>query len=128
MLYGICFSKDFISIHDEGKVGGMKELIRKIMEVGSLPNAADFFPILGGMDVQERKQGEHAEGSTKEDLLNVLLANDFSSDAINHLIFDLFVAGSDSTSSTVEWLMSELIRNEEVMNKLHEELAREIKK
>ncbi|KAF5188509.1 hypothetical protein FRX31_021904 [Thalictrum thalictroides] len=22
------------------------------MEVGSLPNAADFFPILGGMDVQ----------------------------------------------------------------------------
>lgn len=35
----------------------------------------------------------------------------------------MFVAGSDTSSSTVEWAMAELLRNPSSMGKAHEELA-----
>jgi cytochrome P450 len=39
---------------------------------------------------------------------------------------DLFVAGSDTSSTTVEWAMAELLRNPSSMAKAHDELARVI--
>ncbi|RWW03177.1 hypothetical protein GW17_00033684 [Ensete ventricosum] len=39
---------------------------------------------------------------------------------------DIFVAGSDTTSSTVEWAMAELLRNPRVMAKVREEIVRVI--
>ncbi|KAL5718285.1 hypothetical protein ACHQM5_011203 [Ranunculus cassubicifolius] len=147
VISGICFSKDFININDEGEVGGRKDHIRKMLEVGGLPNLADYFPILSGFDIQGlhrkfldyvttlfvswdiliKERRERGFASTPNDLLDVLLASGFTDDGINHLVFDLFVAGSDTTSGTVEWLMTELIKDQELMNNVREELAREVK-
>ncbi|GKA81457.1 geraniol 8-hydroxylase-like protein [Tanacetum coccineum] len=46
-------------------------------------------------------------------LLNLTLKDDdkFSQNDMRHLFFALFIAGSDTTSSTLEWAMAELIRN-----------------
>ncbi|KAI9095359.1 hypothetical protein K1719_026393 [Acacia pycnantha] len=45
---------------------------------------------------------------------------------IVHLFGDLLVAGSDTTSSTVEWAMAELLRNPEKLEKLRNELQQVI--
>lgn len=39
---------------------------------------------------------------------------------------ELFTAGTDTTTSTVEWAMAELLKNKEAMKKLQEELNKEI--
>lgn len=38
----------------------------------------------------------------------------------------MFTAGTDTTTSTVEWAMAELLKNKEAMKKLQEELNKEI--
>ncbi|KAK9926780.1 hypothetical protein M0R45_023993 [Rubus argutus] len=44
------------------------------------------------------------------------------------ILQDMFIAGSDSTSSTMEWLMAELGRNPSVMEKVQEEIRRVVGK
>ncbi|CAI0553576.1 unnamed protein product [Linum tenue] len=41
---------------------------------------------------------------------------------IKHLLWDLFVAGTDTTVSTVEWAMTELLRNPVTLAKVKEEM------
>ncbi|KAI9079843.1 hypothetical protein K1719_038089 [Acacia pycnantha] len=43
-----------------------------------------------------------------------------------HLFLDLFVAGIDTTSSTIVWAMAELVRNPEKLKKVKEELKQVI--
>ncbi|KAK7253135.1 hypothetical protein RIF29_37588 [Crotalaria pallida] len=45
---------------------------------------------------------------------------------IQHLVLTLFVAGTDTISSTIEWAMAELLRNPEVMLKAKQELKQTI--
>ena len=40
---------------------------------------------------------------------------------------ELFTAATDTSTTTIEWAMAELIKNPESMNKIRQELAREIK-
>ncbi|KAG8094785.1 hypothetical protein GUJ93_ZPchr0012g18802 [Zizania palustris] len=76
--------------------------------------------------------GEHGKG--KDDLLDVLLrlaARDddtagLDGDTLRSLFTDLFAAGSDTSSSTIEWAMAELLQNPLPMAKACDELARVI--
>ncbi|KAL1207242.1 Cytochrome P450 76C4 [Cardamine amara subsp. amara] len=47
-------------------------------------------------------------------------------DEIEHLLLDLFVAGTDTNSSTVEWAMAELFGNPKTMTKVQDEINRVI--
>ncbi|KAK6162411.1 hypothetical protein DH2020_002252 [Rehmannia glutinosa] len=64
----------------------------------------------------------------KKDLLEVLMdlnqsnESDFSWDDIKHLFLDIFVGGTDTTSSTVEWAMALLLQNPEKMSKAKTEM------
>ncbi|KAI0524725.1 hypothetical protein KFK09_004108 [Dendrobium nobile] len=52
--------------------------------------------------------------------LGVVLTND----QIRGLTMNMIIAGIDTTSTTLDWCMAELIRNPEVMKKVHDELRK----
>ncbi|KAF9614674.1 hypothetical protein IFM89_019802 [Coptis chinensis] len=72
------------------------------------------------------------KNSTKVDFLDVMLdfqgnqkdgePADISEKNINIMILELFTASTDTTTSTIEWAMTELLRNPGVMKKVQEEL------
>ncbi|KAF2320319.1 hypothetical protein GH714_027111 [Hevea brasiliensis] len=126
-----------------------KKVAQMIMELAITPNIADFYPILAGLDpqglrrkslkcgqemvalwemyVKERRQ-KHGQDTPRNDFLDVFLANGFQDDQINWLTLELFSAGTDTTTTTIEWAAAELIKNKQVMSKVREELDREINK
>ncbi|XWS59555.1 hypothetical protein CRYUN_Cryun08bG0132200 [Craigia yunnanensis] len=71
------------------------------------------------------------ERKKRKDYLDVLLEfhgdgieepSSFSSKTINIIIFEMFTAGTDTTTSTLEWAMSELLHNPTKLKKLQAEL------
>ncbi|KAL6005596.1 hypothetical protein ACLOJK_006166 [Asimina triloba] len=147
VLGNLIFSADVIDLGSPtGDAAGLKSLICKLLEVGSATNLADHFPILGGLDlfghrkaceehreavfeswkhlIKERREryGEGGDLNPRHDFLDILIGDGFSDDRINVLLLELFSAASDTTTSTVEWAMAELIKNQTFMDKLRVEL------
>ncbi|KAL6634637.1 hypothetical protein ACP70R_027308 [Stipagrostis hirtigluma subsp. patula] len=82
-----------------------------------------------------RKLGREAGDPSKNDMLDVVIdkelewkedGNLMNYDAAKGLFTELFIAGTETVSSTVEWGMAELLRYPETMKKVKEELARVI--
>ncbi|THG10565.1 hypothetical protein TEA_005650 [Camellia sinensis var. sinensis] len=113
LLSNTLFSVDLADpSHDSSKE--FKELVSNIME-----------------EAQLRKLGKAREGN---DVLDVLLDIDEQNNEeidrihIEHLFLDLFAAGTDTTSNTVEWAMAELLQNPETLKKAKAELEQTIGK
>ncbi|CAN1264945.1 Corytuberine synthase [Linum perenne] len=126
---------------------GLKSHVREMMEVGVTPNVADFYPFLEWFDpqgmkkkmldsfqtmfalwdcyVKERREIRSGD-FPKEDFLDVFLANGFDDHKINWLFLELLTAGTDTTTTTIEWAMAELLMNKEALTRVREELSREI--
>eukprot|EP00262_Sarcandra_glabra_P015719 TRINITY_DN490_c0_g1_i2.p1 TRINITY_DN490_c0_g1~~TRINITY_DN490_c0_g1_i2.p1 ORF type:complete len:526 (+),score=47.01 TRINITY_DN490_c0_g1_i2:166-1578(+) len=70
--------------------------------------------------------------SLREDFVDVLLrvqkSGDLqvpiSDDNLKALVLDMFVAGTDTTSATIEWVMTELVRHPRVMKKAQEQVRK----
>ncbi|XP_061347279.1 geraniol 8-hydroxylase-like [Gastrolobium bilobum] len=129
-----------------------KDIIWGIMEEAGRPNVVDFFPIFRLLDpqgastrmknyfgeliaffdglIEERLRLRASENESKacNDVLDSLLEvmqeenSQVSRPHVLHLFLDLFVAGIDTTSSTIEWAMTELLRNPEKLDKVTKEL------
>lgn len=129
-------------------VCGMMEL------AGKPNNIADFFPILRFLDLQGARgkmtaylkklfvvfdgiivprlqlRASTEAYSEKNDLLDALLnlpkENDyeFNINDIKHFLVDLFLAGTDTTSSTLEWALAELLHNPKTMARAQSELQK----
>nr|AJD87472.1 cytochrome P450 CYP76AD16 [Cleretum bellidiforme] len=131
--------------HDSSWSQEFKELVWNLLEEGAKPNVSDYFPILKRFDLQgavrrvsryvdklmavfEDIIDERLKNSTeaKDDVLNLLInlvkENELSLHNVKHMLFDLFLAGTDTTSSTVEWAMAELQRHPEKMLKAQAEI------
>ncbi|WOH05475.1 hypothetical protein DCAR_0624892 [Daucus carota subsp. sativus] len=135
----------------KSSVGEFSEILNEMEELASVGNIADSFPWMGwynkfnGFDgrleknfraldgfydmvIQEHRQ--QSGGSQHEDLVDVLLRiqNDPSQEIrltdenIKGIITDMFVAGSHSSSSTLVWMMAELMKNPSAMRKAQEEV------
>ncbi|XP_073145142.1 cytochrome P450 76T24-like [Henckelia pumila] len=82
----------------------------------------------------EMRGVDPAAGTRKNDMLESLLDINQRNESeltildIKHLLLDLFVAGTDTTSSTVEWAMSELLRHPDKMLLVKNELREVIGK
>nr|ASY08116.1 iridoid oxidase [Nothapodytes nimmoniana]QNS29992.1 cytochrome P450 [Nothapodytes nimmoniana] len=80
--------------------------------------------------LNQRKSGNLRE---KKDFLDVLLEyegdgkdgpNMFSEKNVNIVIMEMFFAGSETTSISIEWGFAELLRNPNAFNKVREEIDR----
>ncbi|CAI0409396.1 unnamed protein product [Linum tenue] len=91
---------------------------------------------LFGWIIDERLRKLKSENyASTNDMLDTLLAigdedhnreTTMDSNCIKYLFLDLFVAGTDTTSSTIEWAMTELLHNSDKLAKVKEELNQTI--
>ncbi|KDP34507.1 hypothetical protein JCGZ_11057 [Jatropha curcas] len=77
---------------------------------------------------ERRERNENAHNASNTDFLDVFLSNGLDDDQINWLFMELFSAGSDTTTASVEWAMAELLKNKQAMKTLEQELETEINK
>ncbi|TKY68522.1 Geraniol 8-hydroxylase [Spatholobus suberectus] len=150
LLSNTFFSADFV--HSAAEAGEYKEIVVSILKEVGAPNLSDFFPALKILDLQgirrrsivsvkkvlpifrrfvgERLKTREGTGAANNDdvldaLLNISQENGkikMDKDEIEHLLLNIFVAGTDTTTYTLEWAMAELIHNPKIMSKVQKEL------
>ncbi|KAL6645984.1 hypothetical protein ACP70R_017592 [Stipagrostis hirtigluma subsp. patula] len=129
--------------------GGLQALVEELIESIAKPNVSDLFPFLRSLDLQGRRRwmAGHlgkifqvlddvidrrlAEASSSKekhsDFLEVLVelmsTGKIARDNLTTILFDVFTAGSDTVSVTVEWAMAELLRNPSIMAKVRAEIS-----
>nr|AQL59239.1 flavonoid 3',5'-hydroxylase [Delphinium chefoense] len=128
-----------------------KEMVIELMTSAGLFNVGDFIPSIAWMDLQGIVRGmkrlhkkfdalldkilrEHTatrrERKEKPDLVDVLMDNrDNKSEQerltdtnIKALLLNLFSAGTDTSSSTIEWALTEMIKNPSIFWRAHAEM------
>ncbi|XP_010558964.1 PREDICTED: LOW QUALITY PROTEIN: cytochrome P450 76A1 [Tarenaya hassleriana] len=88
---------------------------------------------IAGEFIRERMEVMKSKGRDEKakDYLDVLLEfrgdgpeepSKFSSRTINVIVFEMFTAGTDTTTSTLEWALAELLHNPRTLTKLQNEL------
>ncbi|XP_074286027.1 cytochrome P450 76AD1-like [Silene latifolia] len=148
LLSNTFFSKE-LAHYKCSKSQEFKKLMWAIMEEIGRPNYVDYFPMLGFLDpfsirrrlanyfdklitVFQEIIGERlllkktGSRDTPNDVLSTLLSlyelDELSMDEINHLLVDIFNAGTDTIASTLEWSMAELMKTPEIMTKAQFEI------
>ncbi|XP_047319094.1 geraniol 8-hydroxylase-like [Impatiens glandulifera] len=150
VLSNTLFSVDLAdSERDEAR--DFKELVWNITLEAGKPNMVDYFPALRSIDPQ-RIRGRMSlyylkvtslfgkmidkkmvmktflRDISESDAMDVLLkisqenTNEVDRDQLVQMCMDIFVAGTDTTSSTLEWAMTELLRHKTVMENAKNEL------
>ncbi|KAK4422733.1 Geraniol 8-hydroxylase [Sesamum alatum] len=133
----------------------LQVLNANIMMLAAKPNLSDYFPFLRPFDPQgirrtigvsydrlhelidgmidQRMKCRSAASDRNGDLLDVLL--DYTEDEgpdgltrldVKLLVVEIFIAGTDTSTSTVEWVMAELLHNPTVLSKAKQELSEKI--
>uniref|UniRef100_A0A1W7HBR7 Cytochrome P450 n=1 Tax=Scoparia dulcis TaxID=107240 RepID=A0A1W7HBR7_SCODU len=149
LLSNTIFSKDLTDpFSDSAKE--FKDLVWGVMVEAGKPNLVDFFPFLDKIDPQgirrrmtihfgkildllgglidERIQKGKPQSDGASDVIDVLLTTSEENPEeidrihIERMCLDLFVAGTDTTSSTLEWAMAEALKYPETMKKAKAEL------
>ncbi|KAM0072424.1 putative geraniol 8-hydroxylase [Helianthus debilis subsp. tardiflorus] len=150
VLSNLMFSMDFAQ-YDSSTSQKFKDDVWAILEIGGKPNITDFFPIFKLFDPQGlvRRGNVHgnrilalfdnvinqrlqtrstslADNDVLDSLLNLKQMDEsaFSLNDIRHLFFALFIAGTDTTSSTLEWAMTELIHNPDKLERARSEVIK----
>uniref|UniRef100_A0A0E0M1V4 Cytochrome P450 n=1 Tax=Oryza punctata TaxID=4537 RepID=A0A0E0M1V4_ORYPU len=142
-MSNVFFSEDVVELGSEtGQV--FQELIADSVAETAKPNISDFFPFLSALDLSRRRRAAAKNlkkfydffddvidrrlnsGEKPGDLLDSLLElhakSQLERPLIRALMTDLFIAGSHTTTTTVEWAMAELLRNPSKMAKARAEL------
>ncbi|KAM0937875.1 putative flavonoid 3'-monooxygenase [Dioscorea sansibarensis] len=137
-------------VFDDGDSGEFKDMVVELMKLSGSFNVGDFIPWLKPLDVHgvvarmkaihkwydeflNKIMEDHKKESGRRDLLSVLLRlkedhddNDeevkLTDTNIKALLMDLFQAGTDTTSSTVEWALAELLRHPDILDAAQKEL------
>ncbi|KAI3817964.1 hypothetical protein L1987_11766 [Smallanthus sonchifolius] len=149
----IVFDKDLLDLEEEHEtcVGVKRSLLMILEYVARIKDVGSFFPVFQRFDLQGIRKGglkhvhevfnywkdmieerrTHISSSTWSSLqsrsfLDRLLENEFSNDRINQYLTELFVGGTNTTTTALIWAMAEIVNNKDVMKKIEEEMKREI--
>ncbi|XP_019177313.1 PREDICTED: geraniol 8-hydroxylase-like [Ipomoea nil] len=154
LLSNTVFSKDLADPNSNERLE-MRDLICEAMSESGKTNLVDFFPVLRKFDPQgvrrritvcfakllqifggliEERMAARALGTNDNcDMLDYLLniSNEnpeIDTKQITFTILDLIGAGTDTSTSTVEWAMAETLKNPEVLSKVQTELKQVVGK
>ncbi|KAK7304886.1 hypothetical protein VNO77_42779 [Canavalia gladiata] len=134
-----------------------KDMVVELMTVAGYFNIGDFIPFLAWLDLQGIERGmkslhkkfdalftrmiqEHVATSHKRkgkpDFLDAVMSHHsensdgekLSLTNIKALLLNLFTAGTDTSSSVIEWALTEMLKNPKIMKRTHEEMDRVIGK
>ncbi|OIT33515.1 PREDICTED: cytochrome P450 CYP736A12-like [Nicotiana attenuata] len=129
---------------------GFKSIVQEVVHLAATPNLGDFFPYLGVLDLQgltsrlkalskvfdeflEKIIEEHVHSKElreTEDFVDTMMAIMQSGEAgfefdrrhIKAVLLDMLMASMDTSATSVEWILTELLRHPQVMKKLQKEL------
>ncbi|KAM3341299.1 cytochrome 76A1 [Capsicum galapagoense] len=155
MLGKLFLSKDLVADPESEQGSEFFNAMKGIMEWAGVPNISDIFPFLKIFDLQglrkkmerdmgkakeiikkfieERKKGD--ENTSNKDLLDVLLNFNgsgkdepakLSEHEVTVTILEMFLAGTETTSSSVEWALTELLCHPHAMDKVKLEISQVI--
>uniref|UniRef100_A0ACD6AKG0 Uncharacterized protein n=1 Tax=Avena sativa TaxID=4498 RepID=A0ACD6AKG0_AVESA len=142
-------SVDVVDVGGES-AQGVRELVEDLVTAVAKPNVSDLVPFLRPLDLQgwrrwtairfekvflildgiiDRRIAAAANSSSTEkhgdfldSLLELVSTGKIARDSLTTILFEVFAAGSDTVSLTVEWAMAELLRNPSVMAKARAEI------
>ncbi|KAJ8552102.1 hypothetical protein K7X08_028545 [Anisodus acutangulus] len=148
ILSNSTISIDLVDFEGKGIGEGMRQWIRNYTKLEGVPQLADLYPILDGCtwdfqgtykklkdtfervsdvwrDIINKKRkeisGKYYEG---EDFADALIRNGFEDKQINALLMELYSAGTETTITTVEWTLVELLKNPKAMKRLRNEITK----
>ncbi|MED6168417.1 hypothetical protein PIB30_011306 [Stylosanthes scabra] len=130
---------------------GFKAVMQEILQLAAIPNVADYIPYIGALDLQglikrmkvvrkifdeffDKIIHEHLLSENKEDkakdFVDVMLSFLGTEESeyriersnIKAILLDMLVGSIDTSSTAIEWAISELIKHPRVMKKLQMEL------
>ncbi|KAE8037840.1 hypothetical protein FH972_010395 [Carpinus fangiana] len=150
MVAGKRYFGNAINGEDDGEAKRIFKIIKEFMYVSGVPVVSDLIPLLGWVDVQGRLKSikriareldslagswieEHKRKmvkSEKPDFIDVLLSviednSEFGytrDTIIKATILNIILAGSDSTSINLTWILSLLLNNKHALKRAQEEL------
>lgn len=154
MLSNTLYSADMLDLRSNVKEE-MKEAIDRIFVLVAKPNYSDYFSFLKQFDLQgirkdikasydrlqemlqviiDLRKKERDRGSSRvDDFLDVLLdhcqsqGNDeLTLKDVRFMLQELFIAGSDTSSTTSEWVLAELLHHPDIMAKVKQELVENV--
>ncbi|XP_022756700.1 flavonoid 3',5'-hydroxylase 2-like [Durio zibethinus] len=131
-----------------------KDMVVELMTSAGIFSIGDFIPSIAWMDLQgiarkmkelhkrwdvllTKMMVEHAatahERKGKPDFLDLIMANRENSDEeklsltnVKALLLNLFTAGTDTSSSIIEWALAEIMKNPKILKKAHDEMDKVI--
>ncbi|KMZ74076.1 hypothetical protein ZOSMA_135G00050 [Zostera marina] len=85
--------------------------------------------------LEKSKNNKNGVADEDEDFLDILLkiqkknesGFEFTMSNLKAIMLDIFIAGTESTSTTLEWVISELVKNPETMKKVTSEVRKTFK-
>ncbi|KAL5053398.1 hypothetical protein RYX36_034080 [Vicia faba] len=130
---------------------GFKAVMQEGMQLSGTPNIGDYIPYIGKLDLQrltKRMKGvgkifddffekiidEHIQFGNKDDkttdFVDVMLGfvgvqeSEYRIERSNikAILLDMLAASTDTTATTIEWTISEILKNPRVMEKVQTEL------
>nr|BBA21568.1 flavonoid 3',5'-hydroxylase [synthetic construct] len=132
-------------------VSEFQYMVMELMRMAGLFNIGDFIPYIAWMDLQGIQRDmkviqqkfdvllnkmikEHTESAhdrkDNPDFLDILMAATQENTEgiqlnlvnVKALLLDLFTAGTDTSSSVIEWALAEMLNNRQILNRAHEEM------
>ncbi|KAL6858799.1 hypothetical protein ACP4OV_017801 [Aristida adscensionis] len=146
LVSSVLLSIDVVDVGTES-AQGFREIVEDLIELVAKPNISDLYPCLRPLDLQgwrrwtakqfeklfrlfdgiiDRRLAEASSGDKHGDFLDALLelmsTGKMARDNVKTILVDVFAAGSDTITVTVEWAMAELLRNPVIMAKVRAEI------
>ncbi|KAM7273419.1 hypothetical protein ACFE04_028083 [Oxalis oulophora] len=81
-------------------------------------------------DAKKKKNDDENESNDKKDFVDILLqlqkdntyGINLTEENLKALVLDMFLGGTDTTASTLEWAMAQMVKNPRVMKKVQDEI------